>query len=122
MEQIKTKLLQRLDILEASKQIDKSSKDKVLQILTNFQNYSNININKEHLEPFFTHFSLAIQRNINNNPVETMEDVIKNEIINHKKYLRLNEILAKISHDINLKFNEAESILLLSYLILIYGE
>lgn len=106
----------RLKVLEDAEIISLETGNYVRKVIEQLHNYISIDEKQSVSEMLVTHLAMATQRMLNQEGIESLDDIIWQEVVNDEAYERAVELYASIMIDAPCTFPEGEKRFLVMHL------
>ena len=106
-------LKERIDILKTSGVIDRDVANFVTEVIDDF---SSKHFDEGKMEMFTTHLAMAIERIKKNEPVETLDDIIWNDVKNNENFENATKLFKVLSAKSPVTITDSEERFLLMHI------
>lgn len=109
----------RLQILKDAGQISQENHNAMLKIISMFDQKWGIKLTEENGAMFITHFTVAFERIVRSEELDSMNEDTLREIRDNKNYNKAKEMLKEIEKELEIKIPENEGNFLMIYLCIL---
>jgi len=113
-------LMIRLGILKDAGQIDEDIYEKIIKIISLFQDSFNIELNEENGAMLITHLCIALQRVKNNCPAEQIDEELYEGVRLNQYFETCEKVFSDIKRETNMDIPESEKSFVMMHLCVLF--